>query len=124
MKFSMFIQPPRPTPRRTTGVPEPRTRLLPLTWSRMSFTCPPRRCAPDRSAIALLNVHDLAHPHGGGLRVDRRSASRGHLDERGLRELSHRSARRSLGARALDHATTLGHSTVGRKRRVESAGNS
>src|ERR1043165_8825231 len=103
----MFIQPPRPTPRRTTGVPEPRTRLLPLTWSRISFTCSPRRCARSMPT-ALLDVDDLAHPHHGTLRVDRRSASRGHLDKRRLRELSHRSARRSLGARALDHATTLG----------------
>src|SRR5215468_8638853 len=37
MKFSMFIQPPSPMPRRTTGVPEPRTSCVPWTRSKMSF---------------------------------------------------------------------------------------
>src|SRR5678816_1489321 len=38
MKFSMFIQPPSPTPRSTIGVADPRTSPLPRTWIRMSFT--------------------------------------------------------------------------------------
>src|SRR5882724_10103492 len=38
MKFSMFIQPPSPTPRSTMGVAEPRTSWLPWTRIKMSFT--------------------------------------------------------------------------------------
>src|SRR5918997_3845130 len=41
MKFCMFIQPPRPKPRSTTGSPSPFTRWLPSTFNMAVPLCTP-----------------------------------------------------------------------------------
>src|ERR671916_318528 len=41
MKFSMFIQPPRPKPRSTTGLPSPPTISLPSTFRKLAASIVP-----------------------------------------------------------------------------------
>src|ERR687889_414497 len=56
MKFSMFIHPPRPKPRSTTGFPSPSTMRLPRTLN-----------GPCRSPCSLLLSKEVA----GSLALDR-----------------------------------------------------
>src|SRR5262245_11691578 len=106
MKFSMFIQPPTPTPRRRTGRPSAAAMCGPATRSHApASTAPASAAATARSPLpegaVLVELHQRLHARAEGGPTPRH---RRRLD--GLEQLA-------LGGAVLDGPAHVGHDALG-----------